>query len=84
MKITKGYVAVKEDGTFLQFGIENKWGTEVAWVSETNDIEAATVLSHPTHRTVTGRHSINYTHKFTYVPVEVRREVIQTGWGVQP
>jgi hypothetical protein len=82
MKVTKGYVAVKEDGTFLIISVVLKWGTESVHVGETSNIELATVLEYPNHRIITGRRPANLPDKLTYIPVEVRREVVQTGWGV--
>jgi hypothetical protein len=84
MKITKGYVAVKPDGTFLRFGVSNRWGKEIPWFEEVKSIEDATVLSHPTYFVAIGsRAKIEGLPELKYVPVEVRREVVQTGWGVE-
>lgn len=83
MKTTSGFVAVKEDGTFLQMGLQTRWGNESAWVSEVKDIEQATVFAAPTERAVIGRHRLDYPHPFRFVPVEIRREVVLTGWGVR-
>jgi len=82
MKITQAFVAVKADGTFLRMGVQNKWGNDVPWVDETDDIERATVFAHPNARCVLGRLQHNYPHPFNFVPVEIRREVLLKGFGV--
>lgn len=82
MKKKDGFVAVLEDGTFLQMGVQNRWGNESAWASETPDIETATVFAAPTERAVIGRLELRYDKPFRFVPVEVRREVVLAGWGV--
>lgn len=82
MRVTPGFVAVKEDGTFLCMGLQNKWGNESAWWSETNDIEQATVFPFATSRSLLGRLVAQDCPSHTFVPVEVRREVVLKGFGV--
>lgn len=84
MKITKGFVAVRHDGVFLSMGLKNRWGSESAYVTEVDSIDTATVFAAPTERAAFGRHPNPYPHKFQFVPVEVKREVVQTGWGAVP
>lgn len=83
MRVTTGFVAVTADGTFLSLGTQTRWGNESTWCYPAVNIEEATVLPFPKLNCVYGRLSAPRDmpeHRF--IPVEVRREVVQTGWGV--
>jgi nitrite reductase/ring-hydroxylating ferredoxin subunit len=80
VKITEGFVAVAEDGTFItMYETDTHTGHHIRW-GETPDIEMATVFH--------GQHFGSRSNRFsnaptaTFVPVEVRREVILKGYGV--
>lgn len=79
MKITQGYVAVRADGTFIYV---SQRSTHTGFHTEFNDvktIEDASVFPSPRFSSIQG-----HTHppkNVTFVPVEVRREVILKGYG---
>ena len=82
MKIDEGYVAVRDDGEFLRSG---KVSTHVGyrtWIDLVKDIEQATVFkaAHFPDRDMRTA-VVEYGGKFTFVPVQVRREVILKGYG---
>jgi hypothetical protein len=80
MKITKGFVAVLPDGRFLRI---HQVSTMVGYRPDVDivaDIEQATVQPVPRVIDRSDRLALEQ-HKFTWCPVEVRREVILKGYG---
>jgi hypothetical protein len=80
MKITKGFVAVLPDGQFLRI---HQVSTMVGYrpdVTIVSDIESASTYPTPNVIDRSDRLALEQ-HKFTWCPVEVRREVILKGYG---
>jgi len=78
MKITQGFVAVTPDGEYIQWwqrsthtGYRTEFGT-------TTKIDEAGVSSTPKLRRADGM------LQHTWVPVELRVEVVLKGYGVKP
>lgn len=81
MQITQGFVAVKQDGTFLYVGHRSTHTGEHIDVIEVDCVERASVFSGPNFGYGYGmRHKLPT--DVTFIPVEVRREVIIKGYGV--
>lgn len=82
MKISTGYVAVKPDGTFLYIGERHTHTGHHIDITEVVNIEDATVSHIPAFMDQNARREARRLGA-TWVPVEVRREVILKGYGVK-
>ena len=81
MKISQGYVAVTEDGEFLSVGQSHTHTGHHVDVTVVKTVEDATVHPYPQVGRVVSKHMPK---DYKMIPVEVRREVNITGYGVQP
>lgn len=81
MRVTQGFVAVTEQGEFLYVGQRSTHTGHHVDVSPVSGIDRATVHAYPrlTDRNVERAMPKGY----RMVPVEVRREVVLTGFGVE-
>ena len=82
MKVTRGFVAVQPDGQFLYITSQQTHTGHHVSISPVADIEDATVRNNPGPRD-RREHGELAKHQITWVPVEVRREVILQGYGVK-
>lgn len=83
MQITQGFIPVAADGRPLCLYKHNKGGTDIALWYYSDSLETATVVAHPELRMVYGRLQVpDDLPPFSFVPVEVRREVRLQGYGV--
>ncbi len=80
MKITTGFVAVQENGTFLHISERATHTGQHIDVLPVATIDEASVFSSPRFYSLKMRDAVPKNCK--WVPVEVRREVILTGYGV--
>lgn len=81
MKITQGFVAVKKDGSFLHISERTTHTGSHIDVCTVAYIEDASVFSAPRFYSRSMLNAV--TDDFNWVPVEVRREVVLTGYGVK-
>jgi len=81
MTITQGYVAVYPDGDFLRIYERNTHTGNHVKIERVSTLEHATIFGSPTLRMI-GNRNCPDDKEFNFVPVEVRREVILKGYGV--
>lgn len=82
MKISTGYVAVKPDGTFLYVSERHTHTGYHIDIAEVASIEDASVMRAPAFMDRAARSEAERLG-VTWVPVEVRREVVLKGYGVK-
>lgn len=82
MKITQRFVAVQADGYYLSINHSQTHTGYRINVSPVVDIDDATIRNQPAPRDQKEADALNRRLlKITWVPVEVRREVILKGFG---
>ena len=82
MKTTQGFVAVRPSGEFIQVDRSDTHTGFHIQVHLCDNIEEATVFNIPGFASRDVRMAVIGEH--TWVPVEIRREVILKGFGVSP
>lgn len=80
MKITRGFAAVQPDGQYLYISSYLTHVGNRVDVSPVTDIEDATIRNNPAPRDRKESEALR-SRGVTWVPVEVRREVILKGFG---
>jgi hypothetical protein len=80
MKISRGFVAVQPDGQFLYISSHQTHTGHHVDVSPVGDIDDASVRNQPAARDRKEAAALRRLG-VTWVPVEVRREVILQGYG---
>jgi hypothetical protein len=83
MKTTQGFVAVQPDGQFLYISSTQTHTGQHITITPVADIEHATVRNNPGPRGDRKEVAALAERKVTWVPVEVRREVVLLGYGVK-
>ena len=81
MKITRGFVAVQPDGMFLYIAHNHTHTGYHIDIALVTDVEDATIRHQPAARDRKEAEVLRQ-RGITWVPVEVRREVILKGFGV--
>lgn len=80
MKITRGFAAVQPDGQYLYISSHQTHTGHHVDVSLVTDINDATIRTNPAARERKEAEVLRK-REITWVPVEVRREVILKGFG---
>lgn len=80
MKITRGFAAVQPDGQYLYISHAHTHTGHRIDIAAVTDIEDATIRNNPAPRDRKESEALR-SRGITWVPVEVRREVILKGFG---
>ena len=85
MNITKGFVPVRPDGTFVYLLVTQSHTGFRTELQDVKTIEDATVCRNPTFSChMAGVRGRDLDSQVNFVPVEVRREVVLLGYGKEP
>lgn len=83
MKITNAYVAATKDGQFYRLSQRQTHTGHHIELESVNDIEQASTFSSPMFDTWEARQRVG--HKVhAWLPVQIKREVVLTGFGITP